>query len=115
MKSIYLHIIITLLYLTAASVPLAAQQDYGKESGRDTTDSRPLLMKIFSDFPTLYTDTTYRDTSFRVVIRATLFNNKWHRHHSETRAIITETSKGDSVSGNRKRKPPMVIFIKRKI
>lgn len=51
----------------------------------DTTevDNRPLLKRIFKDFPVVYTDTAYTAPDYVVVIKCTLVNHSWHHHSRE--------------------------------
>lgn len=82
-------------------------------SDTNTVDHRPFLKRLFKDFPTLYTDTAYTNDSYIVVIRAVLLNNKWHRHHSETKISLPADS--DSTESNNETiglQRPMVKFKK---
>lgn len=51
----------------------------------DTTDvdNRPLLKRIFKDFPVVYTDTAYTAPDYVVVFKCTLMNHSWHHHSRE--------------------------------
>ncbi len=51
----------------------------------DTTevDNRPLLKRIFKNFPVVYTDTAYTAPDYVVVFKCTLMNHSWHHHSCE--------------------------------
>lgn len=88
------HIILTVTALFAVAVPVwSASRSASDVSEKcDTTDSRPLLKRIFKEFPTLYTDTAYTAENYIFVIRAVLHNNSWHRHNSCTKVITPADS-----------------------
>lgn len=77
-----------LIILVAAFVFLttgAAAQNRNDTIVADTADvdNRPLLKRLFKDFPVVYTDTAYTAPDYVVVFKCTLMNHSWHRHSSE--------------------------------
>lgn len=78
--------VLAILFVAAIQCVSADTKNKGKndtiEVGTNDPDSgRPLLKRLFKDFPTVYSDTAYTDTDYVVVIRCVLTNTRWHVHN----------------------------------
>ena len=77
--------ILMIMAILGLAAPILSARTPVNTTNTDSTevDNRPLLKRIFKDFPVVYTDTAYTAPDYVVVIKCTLMNHSWHRHSRE--------------------------------